>query len=103
MKKIRLSEQEITLIKEAFTKLFPASDKLWIFGSRVKSKSKGGDIDLYIESKITEPEQINRIKFDFYDELILSLGDQKIDIIIKFGSHELPIYDVAKNEGVRLV
>ncbi len=103
MKSIRLDDDEIDHIKQAFINVFPKGDKLWIFGSRVYHEKKGGDIDLYIESNVTEPRKIIEMELEFNYQITSYLGDQKIDIVIKSGDYHLPIYDVAIKEGVRLV
>jgi hypothetical protein len=100
---VRLSEKEIQSIVDAFKAVFPPSDQLWIFGSRVDRTAKGGDIDLYIESQETDAGKIQAMELKFLDRMIMSIGDQKIDIVIKFGGFHLPIYDIARKEGVRLV
>lgn len=103
MQNIRLSEDEIILIIKAFKSSFPSTDKLWIFGSRVDRHARGGDIDLYVESAVTDAGEIRKMEFEFHDQMMMTLGEQKIDIVIKFGDFHLPIYDVARKEGVRLV
>lgn len=100
---IRLTQTEINKIIQSFESAFPVGDKLWIFGSRVDPYARGGDIDLFIESQITDPDQIRERQADFHYLLMTGLGEQKIDIVIQFGDYELPIYDVARKEGVRLV
>ena len=44
---MRLNEKEIQTIKHATLKVFGEA-KIMLFGSRVDSSKKGGDIDLYI-------------------------------------------------------
>jgi len=105
MTNIRLSKNEITAIRKAFIEFFPVGDKLWLFGSRVDSNRRGGDIDLYIETSLTDYKQITKARANFYTKLQIELGEQKIDIVVKFGDNdfELPIYKEARNEGVFLV
>ena len=102
---VRLSTNVIAAISRNFLEHFLANDKLWLFGSRVDSSKKGGDIDLYIETNI----DIYDIAFDKKIAFLLNLkkevGDQKIDVVLRIISsdHHLPIYEVAKSQGVRLV
>ncbi len=44
---IRLSCEEIYIIKNCFLKTFSKGDHLWVFGSRADLIKRGGDIDLY--------------------------------------------------------
>ncbi len=100
---IRLTQDEIASICQTFQQFFLSQDKLWIFGSRTKAEGKGGDIDLYIETECVNAEQILEMKLNFLTALKNKIGDQKIDVIIKFGNYVLPIYQIAKEEGERLV
>ena len=100
---IRLSADELANIHQAFLQWFLPGDKLWIFGSRVKPEEKGGDIDLYIETECQNADQILNMKLCFLTALKEKIGDQKIDVVIKFNNYSLPIYRIAKEEGIRLV
>jgi predicted nucleotidyltransferase len=73
---------------------------LYLFGSRVDDAKKGGDIDLFVESK-------NNIDVDtrmsFLSNIHKSITERKIDLIVKtprYGNQE--IFDVAKKTGVKL-
>lgn len=102
---VRLDILEIENIISTFKMLFRKEDRLWIFGSRVDLNKKGGDIDLYIETNISDVKEINKARIDFITELYYKIGEQKIDVIVHkiTDSFSLPIYDIAKQEGVRLV
>ena len=64
----------------------------------------GGDIDLYIETKL-RVEEVHSKRIDLLYALLKRIGDQKIDIVVNILSDnlDLPIYTIAKNEGVQLV
>ena len=104
-KKIRLSDEIISIICNLFQKIFLKEDELWIFGSRIDLNSKGGDIDLYIETNLIDSDIIAERKVKFLYELKNKIGDQNIDLIINVRSldFELPIYNIAKSEGVRII
>jgi len=74
---MRLDKHEIQSIKQTFIDVFE-NGCIYLFGSRVDDKRKGGDIDLFIES--TNSNLINKIKF--LAILKEKIGDQKIDVII---------------------
>ncbi|MDP2193727.1 MAG: nucleotidyltransferase domain-containing protein [Alphaproteobacteria bacterium] len=100
---IRLPMKTIDLIKKSFKEIFKESDHLWIFGSRVDPKKHGGDIDLYIETQLTSEEAFKR-KIKLAVLLVKTIGDQKIDIVLKYdGAEEIDIYNEAKETGVLLV
>ncbi len=102
---MRLSEKYQTIIKETFAEVFPAGDRLWLFGSRVDDTKKGGDIDLYIETNLENHEDSRKLKITFWSKLQLRLGEQRIDIVIKSlkKNESLPIYEEARRTGIILV
>lgn len=75
---MRLSEKEKNVIVQAIKELDEKA-KIYLFGSRVQSEQKGGDIDLLIISET----------LGFTDKVSLlvkiksALGEQKIDLMIK--------------------
>ena len=98
---MRLTSFEINTIKTNAMQFFGAKTQVLLFGSRVDYTKKGGDIDLYII-----PENQNNVyekKIKFLNALDTCLGEQKIDVVIKSGNFELPIYNVAKAEGIQLL
>ncbi|CAN5291378.1 hypothetical protein BH10PSE19_BH10PSE19_15690 [soil metagenome] len=102
---IRLTQKEQEIICTTFHKYFAQSDHLWLFGSRVDLKKKGGDIDLYIETKESDVKCVVNKKIAFVNELWVQLGEQKIDVVLHLlsSSEHLTIYDIAKAEGCLLV
>lgn len=103
LQKVRLKGFEITAIRKIFTKHFSNSDHVWLFGSRANLQKRGGDIDLYIESTCSLDE-VYRKRSDFIFDLCSEIGDQKIDVVVQIlaDNRKLPIYEVARNEGVKL-
>ena len=47
---MRITDYQLKVIKNIFLKHFSPQDHIWLFGSRVDSNKKGGDIDIYIET-----------------------------------------------------
>lgn len=101
---IRLKEFEIKAIIESFTQTFMPDDNLWIFGSRADPNQRGGDIDLYVETKM-DGELAFTAKLAFANLICDKIGEQKIDIVLNLRNtdYNLPIYEKALNEGVKLV
>ncbi len=99
---MRLTEYEIKAIKETAVKFFDASSNTYIFGSRVDDAKKGGDIDIFIETDKNKDIFENKIKF--LVELEKKIGERKIDVIIKNidSDENLPIYKIARTQGVLL-
>ncbi len=77
---MRLSDFEVNAIKDIFRQTFN-SGVIYLFGSRVDDKQKGGDIDLYI---ITNDKDKIEKKINFLAKLKNKIGDQKIDIILSY-------------------
>ena len=77
---------------------------VWLFGSRVDDAARGGDIDLYIESSTDDANAIVESKLRLLAALHKGLGEQKIDVVIRRQECEknLPIYQIAKQTGVKL-
>lgn len=103
MKGIRLTDFEVLSISKAFRRHFKANDHIWLFGSRADLEKRGGDIDLYIETTIKDASHLNNIKLQFLAELENVLGEQKIDVIVNSNEIDLPIYLIAKTEGIKLL
>ncbi|MCE3230723.1 MAG: polymerase, beta domain protein region [Alphaproteobacteria bacterium] len=104
-KNIRLAPSEVEAICETFRQFFAPEDHLWLFGSRANLKARGGDIDLYIETTIPDVSSVVDKKISFVTDLYDKIGEQKIDVVLRLLSSDfqLPIYDIAKQEGVQLV
>ena len=102
---IRLELSEVESIISLFKTFFTKEDHLWIFGSRVDLDKKGGDIDLYIETHISDAQEVTEAKIAFLRELYHAIGDQKIDVVVNRITQPfpLPIYGIAKEEGILLV
>lgn len=103
MKGVRLPQSTISAICTAFRESFLEEDHLWLFGSRADLSKRGGDIDLYVESSIKDPQQIIKSKSTFLTKLYMTIGEQKIDVVVKFDDTNLLIYKIAKKEGIQLL
>jgi hypothetical protein len=105
LQNVRLTKLEIEEICTAFRTFFAPQDHLWLFGSRTNPDARGGDIDLYIETTIPDASAAigkqNAFVFQLYDKI----GEQKIDVVLNSLTSpcKLPIYEVAREEGVQLV
>jgi predicted nucleotidyltransferase len=96
---MRLTEQERQIIKFHVSQVFGQDSRVFLFGSRVDDHKKGGDIDLFIEPHhhSTRFEQ----EIQLLSHLQLSLGDQKIDIIVAQDPSRL-IEQEARRTGILL-
>jgi uncharacterized protein len=78
---MRLNENEIESIKTLANKHFGKDVQVFLFGSRTMDQLRGGDIDLFIRSPYKERLEI-RTKVNFITDLVLLIGDQKIDVVL---------------------
>lgn len=101
---VRIPEEDLVIIRQTFAQCFEQQDQLWLFGSRVDDNKRGGDIDFYIETQLSKDAGYEAERI-FVRQLHEQLGDQKIDVVLKFldSDESLLIYRVAKAKGVRLV
>ncbi|HAQ19825.1 MAG TPA: DNA polymerase subunit beta [Prolixibacteraceae bacterium] len=79
---MRLSEFEIESIKSLAKQHFGRNAQVFLFGSRTMNQQRGGDIDLLVRNP--EGEQLTiRTKINFISDLILLIGEQKIDVVLE--------------------
>ena len=102
---LRLPSETILSMQSIFCKYFSSKDSLWVFGSRADLNKRGGDIDLYIETEIIDTQEALEKKILFLLELKQKIGDQKIDIILNVKSlkYHMPIYDIGRSGGVKII
>jgi predicted nucleotidyltransferase len=93
---VRLTESEIKAIKQCVQTL-DSHAKTYLFGSRVDSRKKGGDIDLLILSQQLNFDDKLRLKIQLFEQI----GEQKIDIVIAKDTSD-PFVRLALKQGVML-
>ena len=97
---MRLTPHQQTTIKKLTSEIFGSDARLMLFGSRVDDNTKGGDIDLYVETQDSEATLDKKIKL--LTALNLALGEQKIDLVVNNFTKEKAIYTIAKQTGIDL-
>ena len=99
---MRLTEQQLTAIKSAICEITGSESRVWLFGSRVDDSKRGGDIDLLIESDEVIPNLVELL-CKLEARLVRSLGDQKLDLLLKdANTHDSPITEAARKGGILL-
>jgi hypothetical protein len=78
---MRLSEFEKECIKSLASHHFGTDVQVFLFGSRTNNQQRGGDIDLFIRNPNREHLEA-RTKINFLTDLILLIGEQKIDVVL---------------------
>lgn len=97
---MRLTSYQQMTIKNLTMEIFGLDTRLILFGSRIDDNKKGGDIDLYIETKDSKSTLDKKIKL--LTALNRKLGEQKIDLVINNFTKEKAIYTIAKQTGIEL-
>ena len=101
---MRLTQEQVNIIKRAVIDTFGDTASVWLFGSRVDDYKRGGDIDLLIETEETDVMRIVKTELAFMVKLQMQLGEQKIDVLVDYPSRKVtpPIFEVAKKTGILL-
>ncbi|KHD08612.1 hypothetical protein PN36_02605 [Candidatus Thiomargarita nelsonii] len=101
---MRLTQQEIQIIKSSVREVMGEDASAWLFGSRVDDSKRGGDIDLFIEADLPDPRTRVQKNSQLWAKLQLRLGEQRIDIIIAAAQSEEQklIERMARETGIRL-
>lgn len=76
-----------------------AAARVYLFGSRVDDRKRGGDIDLLVVSHRIDFREQLAIRRDILD----AIGWQKLDLIFEDSEgSEKPISEIARSTGVEL-
>ncbi|TAH00984.1 MAG: nucleotidyltransferase domain-containing protein [Sphingobacteriales bacterium] len=98
---MRLNNIQIDIIKAQTALIFGAKAKIYLFGSRVDDAKKGGDIDLLISTDNNTQNQRDKINLLIVN-LILAMGEQKIDILFDNQQIKSSIIATALKTGIQL-
>ena len=99
---MRLTEHALSVIRHLVRQHFGDKANVYLFGSRVDDTKRGGDIDLYIDIAEKLENKAGAV-LQFNAQLQVSLGEQRIDVIVRDGAtRPLPIHEQARRTGVRL-
>ena len=96
---MRVSKNEINIIKTNILEYIQDA-KIILFGSRVDDHKRGGDIDIFVQTKrqITLQEQVTILA-----NIELSGVLRKVDLVVKMpNSKEQTIFKTALQEGIIL-
>jgi predicted nucleotidyltransferase len=95
---MRLTTEQITVIKQKTALIFGDDAQVYLFGSRADDDTKGGDIDLFInltgeiENPFAKTIRLNGV-------LQQEIGMQKIDIIFHTPSYDCLFIPKQKSEA----
>jgi|DewCreStandDraft_4_1066084.scaffolds.fasta_scaffold00146_20 predicted nucleotidyltransferase len=99
---MRLTAEQVATIKRLVAEVYGPEAVVWLFGSQLDDRKKGGDIDLVVEVPTGASREI-------WSELRLqraleeALNERKVDLVVHYrGDREGPFLRIAKREGVIL-
>lgn len=99
---MRLTEQEIQIIRNTAHDVFGQNIQITLFGSRVNDQAKGGDIDLMIEVY----EDVDRpalLSARVASRVSPSLAGRAVDVLLKAPNLKTqPIHEIAARSGIVL-
>lgn len=99
---MRLTTDQIQAIRHAAQRVLGNDVRVSVFGSRAQDARKGGDIDLFFETDVVLENRAKAI-CELTGAITLSLGDRKIDVILKDAkTPPAPIFEIAQRTGVPL-
>ncbi|MDP2419034.1 MAG: nucleotidyltransferase domain-containing protein [Hydrogenophaga sp.] len=99
---MRLNPEQIQTIKQVGRQVLGEDSRVVLFGSRVSDHMLGGDIDLLFESSHVVKRPAAAV-CELYGALVMQLGEQKIDVLIKDPSTPMaPVVQRALSTGVVL-
>jgi predicted nucleotidyltransferase len=100
---MRITTREKDIISSSAKQIFGYNTKVVFFGSRANDASKGGDIDiLIIPPNDSIRSEIFSQKIQFLMKVLDRIGDQKMDVIVKYPDDTRSIIQTALEEGIQL-
>jgi len=94
---MRLTPEQTRVIKTAVARELNPDARVWLFGSRVKDDKRGGDVDLYVETRHADLLRELRCKIAIEEAV-----DLHVDLVIAPPGDDRPISRIARSEGIRL-
>ena len=92
---MRLTSAQIDTIKSTAQQIAGAEASVWLFGSRLDDRRRGGDVDLLLQSE-PEPGLLQRAQIKNQLEQALALP---VDVVTMSYSHSTPFARMAKLQG----
>ncbi|MBY0454969.1 MAG: nucleotidyltransferase domain-containing protein [Burkholderiaceae bacterium] len=92
---MRISQELLKNSVDIISSHYGDGVKIWLFGSRVNDKQRGGDVDIFIEN--ASKDALQRIRCQ---SQLVELFDLKVDLIV--GTGDQPIHQIAKTTGIRI-
>ena len=99
---MRLTSDQILIIRKEVSHIAGDSARVWLFGSRLYDDARGGDVDLLIEMNQAVPEPA-QLAARVAVRVSRAMFGRHVDVLIKAPNLlHLPIHSIVMAEGVRL-
>lgn len=101
---MRLTSNQINILKAVSLEVFGPHASLHLFGSRTDDSKRGGDVDLYVSGVAYGVKEMLTAKVSFLVKAKQKLGERRIDLIFAPppGQAPQPIQQIAKETGIVL-
>ena len=104
---MRLSPSQRSALIAATKQHFGADARLWLFGSRVDDRTRGGDYDLLVQSSDAHPACLIDARLAFLADLHATpdFDDEKLDVVLyapALDATTTPIQQAALGHGIEL-
>ena len=99
---MRLTQEQINAIRISVNEVFGLGSQVWLFGSRVDERRRGGDIDLLVRPAATHIRPSLASKIRFLNKLERRIGERKVDVVVEVDDDSRPIVRVAHETEVLL-
>lgn len=99
---MRVTDLERQIIQQKVQQVLGTAARVFLFGSRLDDRSKGGDIDLLIE--VTEPvTNPAELAAKISAQIMRALNGRKVDVLISAPNlTRLHIHQLAAQQGICL-
>ena len=104
---MRLTPRQQSALRVALHRHFGAAARLWIFGSWVDDKARGGDFDVLVQTDEADAPRLVDAKLEFLADLHAAphFEDERIDVVLMSTAPDpqpRPIQRAALDRGVAL-
>ncbi|MEY2343325.1 nucleotidyltransferase domain-containing protein [Acidithiobacillus sp. IBUN Pt1247-S3] len=99
---MRLTPEQVAIIRQSTAANFGPEARVWLFGSRVDDNQRGGDVDLLVETAqdIQEPAWASA---QLAVQISRQLDDRSVDVLLSAPNlRQLAIHQIARAEGILL-
>ncbi|WP_219339050.1 nucleotidyltransferase domain-containing protein [Tepidicella baoligensis] len=99
---MRLQPEDILMIRQMTREVMGSDVPVRLFGSRLNDEARGGDVDLFLELS-SPPDNPAWLAATLAGKISRRMHGRKVDVLIAApGLNNLPIHDIARQEGVIL-